>query len=268
MRSLLTYVSLFALFNLMLVRSSFSAQKVKSAKSKLQVMFGQHIIPDGMAEWVAVLDDSMHLFRKCLLTYTWGRCHQSKTCRVPELKFDGRMLPLILEVCEDPYQIIIRFLPFKIPWWAKVDMKPVIINFRHHESDGVFTIHSRTTITASVMYVRSRFYRGRFYIDGMLRYDCTKPRNHWNDRKKRVAYNMKAPNQQYTSIFYKLKMRIEIKQLKSYSMFRQEWKCERCRDIVNESGSFDSGRLSCAADMRRHFKRLYFCVNADSDSCD
>jgi len=248
MRSFFKYMSLFALFNFTLIQSSIPVYKVQSAKSKIKKMFPGRTIPRGMPEWVAVLDNNIHLVEKCLPTIKSGRCYTSKTCRVPGLKFDGRMIPLLLKFCKDPFQIVIHFLSLKIPWWAKVDLKPVIINFRHHDSDGVFTITSSTTITARVKFIRLRVARARFYVDGLLRYDCTKPRNDW---KKRVAYNFKAPNKQYTSIFYKLKMRIEIK-TKCFCGFKFKWKCRKCEDIVNESGTLGNGPRSCAADMQRH----------------
>jgi len=253
MKRLLTYIFVL-LFNFMLVRGSFTVQKVQRAKSQILKMFPNGTIPGGMPEWVAVLDDSMHLLHNCLPTIKSGRCYHSRVCKVPELKLDGRMLPFRLKFCKKPYQIVIEFLRFKIPWWAKVDLKPVIINFSHQSHDGVFTIHSRTTIKARVRLIRLRILKASFYVDGILRYDCTKPRHDW---RKRVAYNLKAPNKQYTSIFYKLRMRIEIKR-KSFSWFRFKWKCKKCKDIVNKSGSFGSGRPSCVADMQRaKFCRSY-----------
>jgi len=257
MRALLKSICLFLLFNIMLVRSIFTVRQVEKAKSKLRRMFPGGKIPGGMPEWVAVLEDSLRLYSSCLPTRKVGRCYNSGTCRLPKLKVDGRMVPFTLQFCKDPYQIIMHFQRFKLPWWAKVGLKPVIVNFKHHDNDGVFTISSATTITASVRFFRLRFLKASFYVDGILRYDCTKPKNDW---KKRVAYNLKAPNKQYTSVFYKLKMRIEIKR-KSFSWFRFKWKCRKCEDIVNESGSYDIGHPSCAADMKRYnyFERRLSC---------
>jgi len=254
---LLKSICLFLLINIMLVRSIFTVRQVERAKSKLQRLFPGSTIPGGMPEWVAVLEDSIRLYSSCLPIKKEGRCYKSRTCRLPKMKVGGRMVPFTLQFCKDPYQIVLNFLPFKLPWWVKVGLKPVIITFKHHNNDGVYTIKSATTITARVKLIRFRVGKASFYVDGILRYDCTKPKNDW---RKRVAYNLRAPNKQYTSVFYKLKMRIEIKR-KSFSWFRFKWKCRKCKDIINESGSFDVGHPSCAADMKRHWdtKRRWDC---------
>ena len=248
MRNFGTYIFLLLQFNFKLVKSSFNAQTVQTAKSRLQLMFPGASIADGMPEWLAALDDSIDI-QSCFPTIKDGRCYKSKTCRLPTMKFDGKMLPFVLKFCKNPYQIGIHFLRFDVPWWAKVDLEPFIITFQNQKSDGVYTIKSSTTIKARVKFFNISFLKASLYVDGILRYDCTKPKNDW---RKRVGYNLKAPNRQYTSIFYKLKIRIEVKKRK-WKWFRLYWKCKRCDDVVNESGSYGNGPPTCAADMERPF---------------
>jgi len=273
MRKLWTRICLVVLINFKLVTSSFNVESVQTAKAKLQeLMFprasipnqrgvvthgvsnpnGMHTtIPNGMAEWLAVLDDSINIML-CFPTIKDGpNCYKSRTCRLPQLKFDGRMLPFILRFCKDPYQIGIHFLRFKLPWYMKVKLKPLIVTFRNDENDGIFTIKSHTKMYARLILFGTRLLSASLSIDGILRYDCTKPTNDW---RKRVLYNLKAPNRKYTSVFYKLKIRIEVKK-RRWRWFSLSWRCMRCEDVVNESGSYGEGPASCAADMRRHHGR-------------
>jgi len=246
MRNLWTCSFLLVLCNLAVVQSSIN---VPAAKKDLQQMFAGSRVPDGMPDWLAVLDDSINIL-SCLPTIKEGNCYKSKPCRLPDLKFDGKMLPFILKICKDPYLIVLDFLPLDVPWWAKVSLHPFIITFNDNNKDGVFTIKSHTTVKAMVRYVNFGIYKASLFIDGILRYDCTKPTgaNSW---MKRVNYNLKAPNNQYTSLFYKIKIRIELKK-KRFNWFKFDYKCKRCEDLVNEYGTYGGGNPSCADDMERY----------------
>jgi hypothetical protein len=237
---------LLILVNFKLVRSSLT---VSSAKSKLENMFQKESIPDGMPQWLAVLDDSIGIL-SCLPTIKDGRCYKSEVCRLPKVKFGGKMMPFILKVCKYPYQIVIDFLRVDTRWYEKVNLKPIIINFNRKKEDGVLTVHSYTHMKKRIRWINYGKRTFEFFVDGMLRYDCTKPSGAHN-WLKRAKLNLKAPNKKYTSIFYKLKIRIQIKK-KKFNWFRFNYHCVRCEDVVNESGSFGHGPPSCAADMRRY----------------
>lgn len=201
-----------------------------------------------MALWVAALDDGLGI-RSCIPTIEDGRCYKSETCKVPKLKFEGRMMPFTLKFCKDPFEIAIHFHRFDLPWWAKVDLQPVVIGFKNNDDHGMTTVRTRTTITAKVKWFNIPYIKAKFYVDGMMRQDCRKPENDW---LKRVSYNLKAPDKQYTSNFYKLKMRVEIKQKKwKWRWFRYRWRCISCEDIFSESRSYGSGHKSCEEDMER-----------------
>jgi len=269
-------ICLVILINFKLITSSFNVESVQTAKARLQQLFPRAIpnalprgvstqgafnpngmrttIPDGMAEWLAVLDDSINIML-CFPTIKDGpSCYKSRTCKLPQLKFGGKMLPFILRFCKDPYKIGIHFLRFKLPWYVKVKLEPLIIEFKNDENDGVFSIKSYTKMYARLALFGTRLASASLSIDGILRYDCTKPTNDWMTR---VRYNLKAPNRKYTSVFYKLKIRIEVKK-RRWRWFSLSWRCIRCEDVVNESGSYGEGRASCAADMRRyHDRRSY-----------
>jgi len=248
MRNLWTYILLLVLCNFKLVRSFFNVQTVGTAKSKLSLMFPNDALAYGMPECLAMLEDTIDIL-SCLPIIKDGRCLKSNTCTSPKLKIDGIMIPFILKLCEDPYQIVINFLPFEVPG-VRLDLNPIIITLHKLESQGAITITSSTTISKRARFFRIKNYKVSFYVAGMVRYDCTKPKNDWG---LRVAWNLKAPNGQWTSIFYNLKIRIEVKRLKwKWKLFRFHWECTNCKDLVNESGSFGGGHPSCEADMRQY----------------
>jgi len=251
MRNLWASIFLF-LLNFGLVRSGFNVKTVHAAKSKLQLMFPGHSIPDGMPEWIAVLEDSIHI-HSCLPTIKEGRCYKSRTCRLPELKFDGQMLPFVLKFCKDPYEVGIHFVRYRLQWWAKMKLHPIIIRFNHNDRDGVLTVRSRTTWKKRVRWISYGTHKVTFSIDGVLRYDCTKPKGKHNTRT-RVEWNRKAPGKQYGSHYYKLKIRIEVKK-KRFNWFRFNYKCKRCEDVVNEVGTIGVGPRSCAAEVHKWIKK-------------
>merc|ERR1719204_566201 len=98
------------------------------------------------------------------------------------------------------------------------------MKFNNNKNDGIFTIHSDTTMTVRVKLINLGAVKATMLVDGFLRYDCTKPEGDHN-WLKRAKYNLKAPNKQYRSIFYNLKIRMEIKKRK-WIFFG--WKCKRC----------------------------------------
>jgi hypothetical protein len=238
---------------LALVRSSFNHQTVQNTKQKIQQILQDGSVPDGMPEWLAALDDSIHVLSSCLPTVKDGRCYKSGKCSLPELEVDGKVLPFVLKLCKKPYQIQIHFFRPDLPWWAKADIRPIVISFNNNENDGVYTIKSHTTYKLKVKWINFGVAKGTLIIDRILRYDCTKPRgDEWKSLMKRVNYNRMAPDEKYTSIFYKLKIRIELKK-KRFNWFRFNYRCKRCEDLVNESGSYGSGPPSCKADLDEYW---------------
>jgi len=225
---------------------------INRIKSKLAGTFNGNI-PKGVLDWIAVLDDSVDIL-SCIPTIKQGSCYKSKACQLPKLKFDGKMLPFVLSICKEPWKIIIEFLPFDLPWYAKLNMKPFIINIDNNEKNGVFSIKSNTAIKARIRYINFGVAKAYLSTNGMIRYDCTKPRglNNW---LKRARYNLQAPNGQYTSMFYKLKIRMEIK-VKKFNWFKFNYECKRCEDLVNKSGTFGLGPPSCANDMQKHSRYM------------
>jgi len=226
------------LFVLFKIVSSMNVQTIQSTETKLEQMFRGHSIPDGMAEWLALLADSIDVL-SCPPTIPDGRCYKSETCRLPKLKFDKRMLPFVLKICRDPWLIGIYFLPLDLPWWAKVDLKPIIVDF-NKINNGISTIKSDTTIKAKVLAFTT--HKGSLKVNGVLRYDCTKPAR---NRKKPVYNNLKAPSRKDVKLFYRLKIRIEVKKWK-FKWFKSGFKCIRCEDLINISGNY--GSVSCAVD--------------------
>ncbi|XP_057295770.1 uncharacterized protein LOC130624215 [Hydractinia symbiolongicarpus] len=246
-RKLLYFILILASLNI-----STADIDINRIKSKLVKIFNGNI-PRAVVDWMTILDDSVGLL-SCLPTIKEGRCYKSKKCQLPKLKFGGRMLSFVLSICKNPWQIIINFFPFRLPWYAKLNMQPFIINIDSNEKNGIFTVKSNTQMKAKIRYVNFGVAKASLGIDGLIRYDCTKPhgKRNW---MQRVQYNLKAPNAQYTKMFYKLKIRMEIKK-KRFNWFKFDYKCVRCENIINKSGSFGSGRPSCEKDMSRYSKNM------------
>merc|ERR1719427_1051292 len=196
-----------------------------------------------------MLDDSIDIL-SCLPTIKDGRCYKSRTCRVPQVKFDGKMMPFTLKVCKDPYQIVIYFHYDDTRWYEEVDMKPFVINFNHDKDVGTVSVKSSTSFKKKIKWINYGTRVFTFIIDGEVRYDCTKPSGaeNWETRGR---LNLGAPNKAYTSLWYKFKIRIEIKK-KRFNWFKFDYHCVRCEDVVNESGTIGFGHQSCAADVARY----------------
>jgi len=249
MSVLWTYIHLL-IVNIMLVRSSIS---ISAAKSQLEEMFPESLIPEGMPEWLAMLDDSIDIL-SCLPTIKDGRCYKSRTCRLAQVKFDGKSVPFTLKVCKDPYQIIIYFHYDDTRWYEEVDMKPFVINFNHDKDVGTLSVKSSTSIKKKIKWIGYGTRVFTLIINGEVRYDCTKPSGAEN-WETRVKYNLKSPSKAYSSsLWYKFKIRIEIKK-KRFNWFKFDYHCVRCEDVVNESGTIGIGHRSCAADMKLHWEK-------------
>jgi len=220
---------------------------VPGAMKKLQEMFKGSIIPRGMPDMLAVLDKTIHIL-SCLPIIRDGNCYKSGICQLPDFKIRNKMVPFVLKICKDPYRIVIDIQSLHLPWWATVSLQPIIMTFNNNKNDGVFTVTAKRTMTVRVKLINLGVRKGTITVDGIVRYDCTKPAgaHNWQNR---VQYNLKAPNKQYTSMFYSLRIRIEIRKRKYFFL---GWKCEDCKDLVNESGSYGAGKKSCIEDMQRH----------------
>jgi hypothetical protein len=245
MGNLWRYICLLALVNLKLVRSGIG---VSDAKAILGEMFPGSSIPGGMPGWIVALDDGLNIL-SCLPTIKHGRCLKSRTCRLPRVKIFGENVPFILKICRHPYQIVLEFLSIRKRWYEKVKLHPLIVNFNHNEALGVVTAKSSTTWKKRIKWINYTKRKYSFYIDGMVRYDCTMPigSNNW---KRRAISNMKAPRGVPTYLYYKLKIRVEEKKKKWF-----RYRCVRCEDVVNVSGSLGKGPPSCAEDVKRSRER-------------
>jgi len=133
-------------------------------------------------------------------------------------------------------------------------MQPFVINIINNDKSGVFRVKSQTDIKAKVRYINFGVAKASLIIDGMIRYDCSKPAGVWN-WMRRAQYNLEAPNNQYTTPFYKLKIRMEVK-VKKFNWFKFNYECKKCEDLVNKSGTFGQSKASCSADMNRYWEYL------------
>lgn len=226
------------------------AINVKEIKAKLSRYLRTKSIPDRVAEVMAALEDSTDLL-KCIPRIKSGNCYKSSKCRIPKIKHD---VSIILSICKRPWLIKIDFVDFKIPRFVKLKIQPLVIRFQHYSRDAYFTIKSDTTAKLTAKYVNVNVAKARFIVDGAIRYDCTKPRGTGN-WIKRSKYNINAPNRQYNAMFYRLKIRLELKK-KNFRWLKFNYKCVRCEDLVNKKGIFGSGPKSCVAETNRYIAMM------------
>jgi len=220
------------------------------AEKLLQALYEENPIPNGMVEWLTVLDATMDVL-SCQPLIKDGRCYKSSTCKSSSLLLDWEMIPFVLEICKDPHQIVIDFQSLDLLWLAEISFEPIVMTFKGNKNNGNVAINSESTVTMGSKMFNLDF-EVKLLFDGFLRYDCTKPEGDDNLRK-RVRYNLMAPDEKYSSSFYDLKIRIEITK-KKWFFFGGE--CVLCEDIVNESGSYGEGPSSCVEEVERNEMKL------------
>lgn len=229
-----------------LIGSSISALDVAKIKSQLERLLHDKDVPDEVAKVVAMLHDSIDVLR-CTPMINQGNCYKSNPCELPKVKIDHQPIRIILTVCKKPYKMMIDWLPVKIPSWATVDLKPIVIDFNNGVS-GSMSITSDTEMKLKVRHIHIGVAKARFMINAMLRYDCTKPTN---DLVVRASENAKAPNGQYNLLYYSLKIRIELKK-KKVGWLKFKYVCVKCEDLINKSGVIGYGPRSCLDEGRKY----------------
>eukprot|EP00794_Sanderia_malayensis_P004724 gene4724-5347_t len=224
--------------------------EIRRVKSSLQRALGERSIPDGLNKWMAILQKHLYILN-CLPTRkVSSKCHSSPSyCSIPTLKLLGQPLKIKLSICKHPWKIIIHFQLPKLPWYARAYFGPVVIPINHYNNQGVTKIDSETTGKASVLGIFNVF-KATLKINAFIRWDCTKPVNKMYER---VGYNSQyndgKPGLDYNKLYYKLKIRIEIKK-KRFPCFC--YRCKRCEDLINKQGHFGEGPQSCIADANRN----------------
>lgn len=222
---------------------------INRVKYELSRILKEKNIPKGVADWIAVLDDSIGILH-CLPTIRHGKCYKSRPCTLPAFRLDGRPIPLMILICRNPWQIVVNFLSLDIPWFARLDMNSFVIDINNTAENGLFTINSNTEINLKLKFVNIGVAKGALKVKGLIRYDCTKPKgaHRW---KERAIYNLKAPNFQYNKKFYKLQIRLEIK-IRRINWFRFDYVCKHCQNLVNAVKTFGDGPPVCIAETNRY----------------
>jgi len=225
--------------------NDITSSDIARINQRLQNIMGGSI-PDKVQKLIAVLEKNLHILN-CLPINRVGNCYRSNKCVLPELNFKGLQLSTVLSICKDPWKIVVDFELPKLPWYVDVKFDSLVIPVDHNSGDGVTKINSVTRGKVKLLKFYNIF-KAELRIDALIRWDCTKPRH---DLLTRGKYNSQAPDRKYNSMFYKFKVRVE---LKKKSWFR--YKCKRCEDLVDKEGSFGSGPQSCVSDMGKYFREV------------
>merc|ERR550519_2851589 len=196
-----------------------------------------------------MLHESVDILR-CVPTIKEGNCYKSNVCQIPKLQVAHRSIRIVLVICKKPYKLIINFQDIDIPSWATLDLRPVVINL-DNDISGSIKITSDTEMKLKVRHIHIGVAKARFMINGIMRYDCTKP----TDMFTRINENVHAPNRQYNLHYYHLQVRIEIK-VKKVDWGKFEFHCKICEDLVNKNGVIGYGPRGCS-DETHKFRSCY-----------
>ena len=222
-------------------------REVVRVQSKLRHQLGS--IPIKIREVLAIFDKHMNLI-SCLPTKREDKCYVSPNfCNHPSLKVGGRQLKVKFGICKSPWTITIRFKLPRAPWYLKWGFEPIVLPIISNSREGV--IKMKSVARGHMGFGFLRFFKAELKINGILRWDCTKPT--YNKAKRvcyNTAYNDGKPGVDYNKLYYKLRVRMEVKRLRFLCFC---YRCYYCRDLVNTKGHFGTGPRSCIRDVHNYY---------------
>jgi len=229
-----------------------SRREVARVQSRLRGLLGN--IPLHKLEVLAIFDKHLSLTR-CLPTKRAGSCLESPDyCSHPSLRVRGMNLKVKFGICKNPLRIIIR-LQLKSPWYFKVVFRPLVIAIHSTSREGVIKMRGAAKGDVKVLGFFGLM-KGQLNINGILRYDCTKPTYNQALRVRyNTGYNDGRPGLDYNKLYYKLHVRMEVKK-KRFPCFCYRCYKDYCRDIVKTQGHFGTGPVSCIRDVRNYYSRF------------
>jgi len=230
-----------------------SRSEVERVQSKLRGQLGN--IPLKIREILAIFDKHMYLTR-CLPTKRAGSCHESPSfCSLPFLKVGGKNLKVKFGICKNPWRIKIGFQLPRSPWYLKWGFGPLVIAIHSTSREGVIKMRGSAKGDVKALGFL-RLIKGQLNINGILRYDRTKPTYNQALRVRyNTGYNDGRPGLDYNKLYYKLHVRMEVKK-KRFPCFCYRCYKDYCRDIVKTQGHFGAGPVSCIRDVGDYYSRL------------
>ena len=230
-----------------------SRSEVARVKTKFQSRLG--FIPMKIGEILTIFDKHMQII-KCLPTKKVGNCYESPDfCTHRSLKIGGKALKVKFGICKSPWTLKIGFKLPKAPWYLKWGFGPIVIPIVTNSREGVTKINSVAKGDVKALGI-FRVLKGQLSINGILRWDCTKPTYNQAMRVRyNTGYNDGKPGLDYNKLYYKLHVRMEVKK-KRFPCFCYRCYKDYCRDIVNTKGHFASGPSSCIQDVRDYHDRM------------
>ena len=213
-------------------------------------------IPDDVLKWLAIFNKHMALL-SCLPTVRNGNCYQSqKFYSVESIKVDGRPIKAQFTVCKSPLKIIFRYQIPSNPTWARlllgIDAEPIVILFDTRKDEGVTKIDSSATAKVRLLGLGSS--KLTLKINGLLRWDCTKPRNFLQRLRYNTEYEDRRSGDSFNKIYYKLRVCFEFKMNKLSRFCSRDGKCE---DLINVQGDLGEGSQRCNKEVTNAMQWLY-----------
>ena len=228
-------------------------REVARVQSKLRRQLGS--IPIKIREVLAIFDKHMNLI-SCLPTKREDKCYVSPNfCTHPSLKVGGKPLKIKFGICKSPWTIKIGFKLPRAPWYLKWGFGPIVLPIISNSREGVIKMNSvaKGDVKALGFF---RVLKAELKINGILRWDCTKPTYNQAMRVRyNTAYNDGKPGVDYNKLYYKLHVRMEVKK-KRFPCFCYRCYKDYCRDLVNTKGHFGTGPRSCIQDVSDYYDRI------------
>ena len=187
-------------------------------------------------ELFAILNKHQYLLT-CLPGIKKGNCLvPSDFCRVQAMKVHGKPIKVKFSICKSPAKIILKYrvaLPILANGLHYVDLKPITIPFDVRWEEGIATIDSSSTTKVSVLSIPFALGKVTLKVNGVFRWDCTKPASLFRRVKCNMNYDDGRAGYDYNKKYYKLRVRIEFKVKKPHDSV---YRCQKCEDLVNVKG--------------------------------
>lgn len=197
---------------------------------------------------VAGLDRNLNILQ-CLSIIKRGNCFISRPTRLPKLQVFGRPFSARLKIYTKPWLIKIYFTLPRYKWWLKLRYNSIVIPIDPNNKFSVTTIQSQARDYGKFLGTL-RAAKTELQLQAFVRWDCTSPTY---SQALRTEYNTHSPNSRYNAVFYKLKVRIEVKNRRFWIV--GGYRCWKCKTIFLKKGILDYSPRKCIIDTNKYLRK-------------
>ena len=240
---LLSAVFLAVLAAVCTTRSAGSANRIELSKGlkSLSRITDWNGIGSKVFDLLTILSKHQYLL-SCLPRITKGNClESSEFCRVQAMKVYGKPMEVRFSICKRPARIILKYrvaLPILASGLHYLELEPITIPFDLRWEEGIVKIDSSSTTKASAHGIPYELRKVTLKINGMFRWDCTKPAGLLQRVEYNTNYDDGRPGYDFNKRYYKLNVRIEFKVKKPLDSV---YRCQKCIDLINIKGHVGEG---------------------------